>query len=308
MSTPLTAQRVDDQVREALDRVGADVSLHVRAVDDDRDYAFDADRTSVAASTYKVAVLLEVASQASAGELALRQRVRVPADDDRHGNGISGTRDAVEMSVRDLALLMMQVSDNTATDTLQALVGTDRINDRLQGLGLTETIVRRDCAGLIADITADLGGDVESLAEADLQSGDPLGLGSERIAAAVAASPALAGRTGNTTTARDMTRLLQLIWTDQAGPADACAEVRRIMAQQFAPHRLSTAYRDGPLIAGKTGTLWGGVRNEVGVVDFRDGNRFAVAVFLRQHDYDLRYGAADAVIGEVARLAIDHLR
>ena len=308
MSTPLTAQRVDDQVREALDRVGADVSLHVRAVDDDRDYAFDADRTSVAASTYKVAVLLEVASQASAGELALRQRVRVPADDDRHGNGISGTRDAVEMSVRDLALLMMQVSDNTATDTLQALVGTDRINDRLQGLGLTETIVRRDCAGLIADITADLGGDVEALHEADLQSGDPLGLGSERIAAAVASSPALAGRTGNTTTARDMTRLLQLIWTDQAGPADACAEVRRIMAQQFAPHRLSTAYRDGPLIAGKTGTLWGGVRNEVGVVDFRDGNRFAVAVYLRQHDYDLRYGAADAVIGEVARLAIDHLR
>ena len=104
----------------------------------------------------------------------------VPADEERHGNGISGTRDAVDMSVRDLALLMMQVSDNTATDTLQALVGTDRINARLQGLGLTETIVRRDCAGLIADITADLGGDVEALGEADLQSGDPLGLGPSR--------------------------------------------------------------------------------------------------------------------------------
>jgi beta-lactamase class A len=80
------------------------------------------------------------------------------------------------------------------------------------------------------------------------------------------------------------------------------------MTRQFAPHRLSTAYPDGPMIAGKTGTFWGGIRNEVGVVDFRDGDRFAVAVFVRQHGYDLRDAKADAVIGEVARLAIDHLR
>lgn len=97
-------------------------------------------------------------------------------------------------------------------------------------------------------------------------------------------------------------------WRDEAGPAEACEEVRRIMAQQYAPHRLSTAYRDGPAIAGKTGTFHGGIRNEVGVVDFGDGDRYAVAVFLRQHEYDLRDGAADSVIGEVARLAIDHLR
>jgi beta-lactamase class A len=306
--TATAITQVDSEIRAALDRVGADASLHVRSLDDDREYGLEPDKTSVTASVYKIAVMLEVACQAVEGDLSLTQRVRIPADDERQGNGVSGTKDDVDMSVRDLALLMMQVSDNTATDTLQAIVGTDRINARLQSLGLNQTVVRTDCAGLIAGITADLAGGEVDVSSTDYHDGDPLGIGPERMAAAIAASPALAGKTGNTSTARDITSLLQLIWTDKAGPAESCAEVRRIMAQQFAPHRLSTAYLDGPSIAGKTGTLWGGVRNEVGVFDFHNGERYAVAVFLRQHDHALRNGAADAVIGEVARLGIDHLR
>ena len=305
MSTS-TLRSVDEDIRSALSRAACDASIHVRHLDDGREFGLDPDRTSVTASTYKVAVALEVACQAAEGVLSLTDRVHIPADSEREGNGISGTRDEVDISVRDLMLLMMQVSDNTATDVLQAMVGTDRINHRLAALGLTNTIVRLDCAGIIAEIMDDLGGEPEGLT--DLQGGDPLRLGREKIVAALAASPALAGETGNVSTARDMTELLRMIWTDAAGPAEACAEVRHVMTRQFAPHRLSTAYPDGPMIAGKTGTFWGGIRNEVGVVDFRDGDRFAVAVFVRQHGYDLRDAKADAVIGEVARLAIDHLR
>ena len=61
-------------------------------------------------------------------------------------------------------------------------------------------------------------------------------------------------------------------------------------------------------ISGKTGTFHGGIKNEVGVVDFGEGDAYAVAVFVRQHDVDLRDSAADAVIGTVARIAIDDLR
>ena len=294
-------------MHSALQRAGCEGSVHVSHIDDEsREFGIEPDRTSVTASTYKVAVALEVACQIVDGELSATQRVHIPADEKRLGNGISGTRDEVDISVRDLMLLMMQVSDNTATDTLQAMVGTDRINARLASLGLTETIVRLDCDGIIAEVMADLGGHADELD--DLQGGDPLGLGPDQIKAALAASPALAGETGNVSTARDMTRLLRMIWTDTAGPAAACDHVRTVMSHQFAPHRLSTSYKDGPLISGKTGTFWGGIRNEVGVVDFRDGERFAVAVFLRQEGYDLRDAGADAVIGEVARLAIDHLR
>ncbi|WP_165974810.1 serine hydrolase [Nonomuraea deserti] len=285
-----------EQAREALAAAGATGTFHARHVGGGAELALDADAVQVAASTYKVAVLLEVACQAVAGELSLTRRVRVPGDVRSPGpSGISSMLDEVELSVRDLALLMMQVSDNTATDVLQEIVGTARIAARLDALGIRDTTVRLDCAGLIAEIIDDL-------------DGDPLNEDRDALGAAVAASPALAGTTGNTTTARDMTTLLSLIWRDEAGPPEACEEVRRVMLQQYAPHRLSTAYRDGPKIAGKTGTFYGGVRNEVGVVDFGDGEEYAVAIFLRQHEFDLRDGRADAAIGAVARLLVDHLR
>jgi beta-lactamase class A len=297
MTVAVSTPELLDEVRAAFDRAGATGAVHARPVDaPGPELAVDADAVQVAASTYKIAVLLEVACQAADGQLDPTRRIRIPVD--RHSLGINGIAtflDDVEMSVRDLAMLMMQISDNTATDVVQDVVGTDRVSARLAALGLTGTTIRTDCRGLIEGITEELGG-------------DPLNLPEDELRAALLASPALAGRTGNTTTARDMTTLLSMIWRDEAGPAEACAQVRRVMQAQFAPHRLSTAYRDGPVIAGKTGTFFGGVRNEVGVVDFGGGERFAVAVFLRQRHNDLRDGRADAAIGAAARLMVDHLR
>ncbi len=105
-----------------------------------------------------------------------------------------------------------------------------------------------------------------------------------------------------------MTELLSLIWTDKAADAEACAEVRRVMGLQFAPHRLSSAYVDGPTISGKTGTFLAGVRNEVGVVDFGDEDLYVVAIFLRDKNNYMRNSKVDAAIGKIAALAIDSLR
>ena len=115
-------------------------------------------------------------------------------------------------------------------------------------------------------------------------------------------------RGGNTSTPREMTELLSLIWTDKAADAEACAEVRRVMGLQFAPHRLSSAYVDGPTISGKTGTFLAGVRNEVGVVDFGDEDLYVVAIFLRDKNNYMRNSKVDAAIGKIAALAIDSLR
>lgn len=70
--TAITAgTQVDSEIRAALDRAGADVSLHARSLDDARDYGFDPDKTSVTAPVYKFTVLLEDArADAVIGEVA----------------------------------------------------------------------------------------------------------------------------------------------------------------------------------------------------------------------------------------------
>jgi beta-lactamase class A len=108
-------------------------------------------------------------------------------------------------------------------------------------------------------------------------------------------------------TPRDITTLLDAIWTDQAASPAACQTVRDIMARQIWPHRMTSGFPSGVTIAAKTGTLRA-VRNECGVVTYPDGRQYAVAVFTRAQTLTERQPKVDASIGTAARLAVEHLR
>ena len=287
---------VERELRAVFDSAGARGFVHVCDVGGAAEVGLDGDELVVTASVFKVAVMLELARQAVTGEVDLAQRVRVPAGRRTMGpTGLSVMRDDVEVSVRDLAYLMMSVSDNTATDVIMEMVGNDRIGSTLDSLGVRETVVAEDCAALLDGLLTDLG---RSADNPDLSSVAP-----EVFDAARALTPGMTNRT----TPRDMTRLLSMIWRDEAGAPEACAEVRRIMALQVWPHRLSSGFPDGVVVAGKTGTL-PGIRNEVGVVVFADGSRYAEAVFTRARSYAFQQPAIDAAIGAAARLAVESLR
>jgi len=62
-----------------------------------------------------------------------------------------------ELSLQDLAYLMMAVSDNAATDVIIARVGLPRINATLRSLGLERTVVAGDCANIVQAITGGRG-------------------------------------------------------------------------------------------------------------------------------------------------------
>ncbi len=112
----------------------------------------------------------------------------------------------------------------------------------------------------------------------------------------------------NRSTPRDMTRLLGAVWRDEACPPEYGAAVRRVLGLQVWPHRLASGFPfDDVHVAGNTGSL-PTLRNEVGVVEYPDGGRFAVAVFTRTAHTAAVLPAADAVIGTAARIAVDALR
>lgn len=96
-------------------------------------------------SAIKIPVLLELYRQAEAGALELHERVRVDAADQVGGSGIlqsfgDGTS---QLSLRDLAVLMINLSDNTATNLLIDRVGMQNVNRTMQELGLTRTKLQR---------------------------------------------------------------------------------------------------------------------------------------------------------------------
>jgi beta-lactamase class A len=107
--------------------------------------AIHADMVLPQASAIKIAVLVALLRQAQAGKLRLEERVEIRKAQFAGGSGVlqdfgDGTS---AVSLRDLAALMMVVSDNTATNLLIDRVGQARVNETLQSLGFERTRLMR---------------------------------------------------------------------------------------------------------------------------------------------------------------------
>ncbi|MBV9170437.1 MAG: serine hydrolase [Chloroflexi bacterium] len=94
------------------------------------------------ASTIKIYILVTLLCQAEQESSLLQQRISI--DTRVPGSGIlTYLENAVELSLLDLAILMMIVSDNTATNMCIDRAGIDNINATIAGFGLKNTALRR---------------------------------------------------------------------------------------------------------------------------------------------------------------------
>ncbi|MGY6651682.1 serine hydrolase [Amycolatopsis sp. TRM77291] len=292
--------RIADEIEAVFAAAGARGFLHARevGVSGGPEVAVGADDPVVLASVFKIPVAVAYAREVVAGRLDETERTRVTARYRIGGIGTAGCADDVEMSWRDLAHFMLTMSDNAATDVVYHRVGQKAVDRVLADLGLAKTRLIGCCEDLFASVIADLGAKPDDDLEAVFAAATPEQLWKLSV---------LDPERTTSSTPREITALLDAIWTDRAGDPVACERVRKIMAQQIWPHRMSSGFPAGVAVAAKTGTL-PAVRNEAGVVSDVDGRRYAVAVFTRAESLADRQPAVDASIGTAARLAVDHLR
>jgi beta-lactamase class A len=104
------------------------------------------------ASSIKIAVLAELYRQAQSGKLKLTDLYTVQASDLVPDSYIMGglTPGVTRVTLRDLATMMMAVSDNSAANVLIDRVGVENVNELMNSLGLTKTRLRRKMMDLKA--------------------------------------------------------------------------------------------------------------------------------------------------------------
>ena len=104
------------------------------------------------ASSIKVAVLAELYRQSQAGKLKLTDLYTVQATDLVPDSTIVGglTPGVTRITLRDLATMMVAVSDNSATNVLIDRVGMENVNALMDSLGLAHTRLRRKMMDLKA--------------------------------------------------------------------------------------------------------------------------------------------------------------
>ncbi|MBT2466416.1 serine hydrolase [Streptomyces sp. ISL-66] len=294
---------VTTALRAIFDEAEVEGFVHARDIDADgegaaREVAFHADAPVVVASLRKIAVAVAYARQAATGALDRAARHTITtANREGGGIGTDSCRHDVSMSTRDLAFFMLSMSDNAATDKLMEILGTDRVRAVATELGCPRLPVGR-YRELWDPVWDELGLDLDGDIDAQLDR-----VSEDRIRGLAMLDPARSA----SSTPREITSLLTAIWRDQAGPAEACAEVRELLSHQLSVHRLIAGFDNEVKVAAKNGSLWG-VLNEAAVVEYPDGGRYAVAVFLRTPALGGRNPAADAAIGRAARTAVEHLR
>ncbi|SDN02109.1 beta-lactamase class A [Daejeonella rubra] len=96
------------------------------------------------ASAIKIPILMEVYKQAHEKKFALSDIKPLVASNIVAGSGIlNAMTDPVNLSIRNYCMLMIGLSDNSATNTLIELVGMKNINSTMQSLGFPNTKVQR---------------------------------------------------------------------------------------------------------------------------------------------------------------------
>jgi beta-lactamase class A len=269
--------------------------IHARDVDGGREVGLDADARVPISSIAKLALLTALHRRADAGALDLAAPRTVPVEGRTLGfTGLSVFSDPATLSLRDLALLMITVSDNAAADALFDVVDLDCVNREMAALGLPGIALRQTLRDLFAMLREDTGAAGPADAAAHLD--DPARLRVLDPDQASSASP------------RDLTALLAAIWRDEAASPEACAEMRRVLGLQVWPHRLASGFpSDDVRVSGKTATL-PTMRHEVGVVEYPDGGRYAVAILTQTGSPAPTQPRADAAIGAAGRTAVELLR
>jgi len=215
------------------ENAGCKLGVSVIAPDGQR-FAHNADRRFVAASTVKIAIMVELFRRIDAGADSLDQiHVLRPEDRATGGGVVKELHPGIAFTVADLCYLMMAISDNSTTNILIDRVGMAAVNATMQRLGMKSSVLGRPMRG----------------------------------------RPPLPGESENWSVPTEYADLIAAIFANQAASAPSCAAMIDQLEKQTNDRRLARHLPQGaarPRWGSKTGSL-PGVVNDVGFIMTANG-------------------------------------
>jgi beta-lactamase class A len=256
-------KKLETRVEEIAVRLDGVMGVAILDLTDGWILLRNADRVFPAASSIKIAILLELYRQDQEARAGAKGKARLddiytvdPKDlveDSRIMAGL--TPSVTHVTNRDLAQFIVAVSDNAAANILIERVGKDNVNAMLRGLGLSKMMLRRKMMDIVA-----------------ARRGDE-----------------------NVATPQEMVRLLEAIYKEKALDKQATSafikQLSTIKKDSYIPRLLP----DNVQVANKPGELEG-VRTDSGIV-YAQNRPFAISV-MTAYDHDER--AAERALSEVA--------
>lgn len=145
-------QKLEDAIHDTDRKLDGVVGVAIVDFKTGQTIALHADQVFPTASSIKIALVLELYHQAQTGRLSLTDLYTVNSADLVPDSQIMGglTPGVTRVTLRDLATMVMAVSDNSAANVLIDRVGMNNVNALMDSLGLKHTRLQRKMMDLKA--------------------------------------------------------------------------------------------------------------------------------------------------------------
>jgi beta-lactamase class A len=145
-------QKLEAGIQEVDQRLDGVMGVAIEDLSTGDHYFLHEDEVFAQASSIKITVLANLYLQAQQGRLKLTDLYTMQSSDLVPDSDIMGglSPGVTRLTLRDLATMMVAVSDNSATNVLIDRVGMQNVNAMLDSLGLTHTRLRRKMMDLQA--------------------------------------------------------------------------------------------------------------------------------------------------------------
>ncbi len=139
---------LDQRVRAEIAQFKGKVNLFAKNLDTGEVYDFGGDDRVQTASTIKIAIMVEAFARVAEGKAKWTDELILTKEKKVGGSGILPEfADGLHLTFRDGVMLMMALSDNTATNLVIDVLTADAVNARMESLGLKETRLMRRVFG-----------------------------------------------------------------------------------------------------------------------------------------------------------------
>jgi beta-lactamase class A len=246
----LSADSLADTLRARIANFPGTVSLYAKNLDTGATIGIREADPVRTASTIKLPILCSVFDAVARGDAKWSDPMTVIAAEKVSGSGIiaSEISDGVQLPLRDVANLMMVLSDNTATNMVLERFGADSVNAYLDKLGLKTTRSMRKILGASSDRRG-------LSAAGKLPENEKYGIG--------------------VSTPRDMVAILEKLERGEIVGPDASKQILEIMRRCQDGNGIRRRFADIRIV-NKSGAL-DALRSDVGIV-YSKGGRIAMAI------------------------------
>lgn len=276
---------LEGSVRQIADGVAADWAIYVKYLGSGDELVVGAvDRPMDTMSVIKVPLLVTLMRMADAGRIDLGQRVVLVDEQRRWGTGVLKYLDSgLSLTLRDAAALMIGLSDNVATDIcFDAVGGPRRVTEEMRSIGLSAIEASGTALDWNRALASSFDPSLKSASAVELfrvghPAAPPVGsswLYPDEADAVRERFHFGAARPFGLASARQLGRLLEMIWRGECATPTSCKTIIDMLRAQHYASRIPK-YLTGALVAHKTGDFGPFIANDVAIIE---GERYGAVV------------------------------